>query len=160
MIVRDYYDVVERIEAPDTVDAGDIKMVGKHFYIGNSQRTTVSGAGQMISILEKYGMRGSIVPMSEMLHLKSGISYLENKTMVLSGEFIERPEFADFNRLIVEEDEAYAANCVWINGHVLVAAGFPKQQAQIESLGYKTIPLEMSEFQKVDGGLSCLSLRF
>nr|MBN1230115.1 N(G),N(G)-dimethylarginine dimethylaminohydrolase [Anaerolineae bacterium] len=64
------------------------------------------------------------------------------------------------NRLPVKEDEAYAANCVWINGHVLVPAGYPKAKQAIENAGYATIEVDVSEFRKLDGGLSCLSLRF
>jgi len=60
----------------------------------------------------------------------------------------------------VGRDEEYAANCVRVNGQVLVAAGFPQFEQSLQERGYKTIPLQMSEFQKLDGGLSCLSLRF
>ena len=151
---------IEEIKAPGTIDAGDICMVDSHFYIGQSNRTNRAGSEQMIALLEKYGMTGSVVPMSDMLHLKSGISYIENNNLVVAGEFINFPGFESYNRITVDNDEQYAANCLWINDYVLVACGFPKLQASIESLGYKTMVLEMSEFEKVDGGLSCLSLRF
>lgn len=158
--IRRFYDHIETIQAPGTIEAGDIMMVGNHFYIGLSQRTNPSGAEQMTAILGKYGMSASTVGLEHVLHLKTGIVYLENNTMATAGEFVDKPEFSAFRRIHVPDDEAYAANCVWINGRVLVAAGFPQTRRRIESAGYPTIALDMSEFRKLDGGLSCLSLRF
>ena len=80
--------------------------------------------------------------------------------MVVSGEFIDNPEFKIFNLIKIDEDEKYAANCVWINNYVFVAKGYSKTKQSIEKAGYETIELDMSEFRKLDGGLSCLSLRF
>jgi dimethylargininase len=105
-------------------------------------------------------MSGSKVPLKKMLHLKSGVSYLENNNMLVCGEFIEDKNFERFNRIIVDDDESYAANSLWVNGIVLVPDGFPKIREKIERAGYETIALNVSEFRKVDGGLSCLSLRF
>jgi dimethylargininase len=155
-----FYPDIERIVLPGTVDAGDIMMVGEHHYIGSSQRTNAEGAAQVIAILEAHGLTGSTVPLKHILHLKSASAYLENNRMALAGELIGRPEFSGFDVIPVDDDEAYAANCLWINGRVLVAAGFPKMRRAIEACGYQTIPLDMSEFRKLDGGLSCLSLRF
>ncbi len=70
------------------------------------------------------------------------------------------PQFASLDKLIVPDDEAYAANCVWINGTVLVASGHSRVRAMIQSSEYSVLELDMSEFRKLDGGLSCLSLRF
>ncbi len=155
-----FYDHVEQIEAPGTVEAGDIMMVGDHFYIGESARTNRVGAEQLIAILEKYGLTGSIVTLKEVLHLKTGLAYLENNHLLVAGEFIDDPEFAKFNRIEVPEDEAYGANCIWVNDHVLVPEGYPTIQKKIEELGYDVILVDTSEFRKIDGGLSCLSLRF
>lgn len=154
------YDYVEQIEAPGTVEAGDIMMVGDHFYIGESARTNRVGAEQMIHILEKYGLTGSIVTLKKVLHLKTGLAYLENNNLLVAGEFIDDPEFANFNRIEVPENEAYGANCIWVNGYVLVPKGYPIIQQKIEELGYEVILVDTSEFRKIDGGLSCLSLRF
>ena len=163
-LVRDcissFYDTVEKITPPGSVEAGDIMMVGSHFYIGLSQRTNLEGANQMIQLLNRHGMTGSTVEMKEFLHLKTGLSYLENNNLLVTGEFIDRQEFSDFNKIIVDEADGYAANSVWINGHVLIPAGYPRTTEKIQNAGYQTLELEMSEFQKLDGGLSCLSLRF
>ena len=158
--IRQFYETVEFIQPPGTVEPGDIMMVGDHYYIGLSKRTNAEGAEQMTRLLQMHGMSASVVPLQEMLHLKTGVAYLENMHLAAAGEFIEHPEFQQFNIIPIDEDEAYAANCIWVNGTVLVAAGFPKTKDQIEDAGYNTIALDMSEFQKLDGGLSCLSLRF
>jgi dimethylargininase len=78
MVIEDYYDNIEEIKSPGTVDAGDIMMVGSHYYIGLSKRTNSAGANQIIKTLNKYDMTGSTVTLSDMLHLKSGVVYLEN----------------------------------------------------------------------------------
>ena len=114
----------------------------------------------MIRILERYGMTGSTIELKKTLHLKSGVSYLENNNLLVCGEFIGNIEFEKLNKIIIDEDERYAANSLWINGKVLVPDGFPKTRIKIEEAGYETILLNVSEFCKVDGGLSCLSLRF
>lgn len=159
-VLEQEFEHVETISSPGTVEAGDIMMVGDHYYIGLSDRTNKEGAAQMQTILEKHGMHASVVTLAEVLHLKTGISYLEENNLLVSGEFLTKPEFEAFNRITVKEDEAYAANSLWLNGTVLVPAGHPQTATKIKALGYPVIELEMTEFQKVDGGLSCLSLRF
>jgi len=159
-VLAEFYDKIEIIRLPGTVEAGDIMMVGNHYYIGISTRTNKEGAGQMIRILERYGMTGSTIELKKTLHLKSGVSYLENNNLLVCGEFIGNIEFEKLNKIIIDEDERYAANSLWINGKVLVPDGFPKTRIKIEEAGYETILLNVSEFCKVDGGLSCLSLRF
>ena len=158
--LNQYYDTVESIKAPGTVEAGDIMMVGEHCYIGLSDRTNKEGADQMIEILGAHGYSGSMVPISESLHLKSSVSYLENNNLVVTGELCDKTEFSNFNQIRIGEAERYAANCVWINDQVLVPKGFPKSVEMISAQGYPVIELDVSEFQKLDGGLSCLSLRF
>ncbi|MCA9731843.1 MAG: N(G),N(G)-dimethylarginine dimethylaminohydrolase [Deferribacteres bacterium] len=158
--VAAYYPHIESIKAPGTVEAGDLMQVGSHFYIGLSERTNSTGAAQLIAILQKYGMTGSTVTLEEVLHLKTGVAYLENNTLLACGEFIGKDTFAKFNILQVDAEESYAANCIWVNGTVIVPFGFPETKSRIEDAGYPTIAVDVSEFQKLDGGLSCLSLRF
>jgi dimethylargininase len=159
-VLAKFYESIETVELPGTLDAGDIMMTGSHFYIGISTRTNSSGADQLIGILNKYDLTGSKVPVKKALHLKSGVSYLENNNMLVCGEFINKKDFERYNRIIVDEDESYAANSLWVNGKVMVPEGFPKTRQKIEKAGYETISLNVSEFRKLDGGLSCLSLRF
>jgi dimethylargininase len=158
-VLKDYYTDIEVVCAPATVDAGDIMMVASHFYIGLSARTNEAGARQVIAFLEKYGMTGSTLSVGDMLHLKSGVSYLENNTIVAAGKLLDLEEFQQFNILAVAVDESYAANSLWVNGKVFVPKGCPKTAAAIAGAGYPLIELDVSEFRKLDGGLSCLSLR-
>jgi dimethylargininase len=88
------------------------------------------------------------------------LAYLENNNLLVSGEFIDNPEFEKFNRISIDESESYAANCIWVNEVVLVPMGYPKTKAAVEAIGYRVLEVDVSEFRKLDGGLSCLSLRF
>jgi len=98
--------------------------------------------------------------MTTILHLKSGISYIGDNTLVVMDEMAANEALRAFNLIRVGEEESYAANCVRVNDRVLVAAGFPRLTAELRARGFDPLVLEMSEFQKMDGGLSCLSLRF
>lgn len=159
-VLRGYYDNIEHIKSPGTLEGGDVMMIGDHYYIGLSDRTNSIGANQLIDALEKYGMEGSIIEMKEMLHLKTGLAYLEENVLLVAGEFIEHPAFSNYKKIVIPEDESYAANCIRVNDFVIVPAGYPKTQAAIEEAGLKVITVDTSEYKKVDGGLSCLSLRF
>lgn len=159
-VLKDFYRNIETVKDPGTVEAGDIMMVGSHFYIGLSERTNKLGAEQMVGFLEKHGMSGSIVEFKDVLHLKTGVAYLENNNLLAVEAFITKPEFSQFDILKVDDDEAYAANSIWVNGIIIVPDGYPKTLEAIKSAGYKTIVVDVSEFRKLDGGLSCLSLRF
>ena len=159
-ILKTYYSTIEKIENPGTVEPGDIMMVGDHFYIGLSERTNEDGAAQIITTLNKYGYSGSAIDMNDMLHLKTGVAYLENNNLLAFGEFLHEEEFKSFNIIEIDADESYAANCIWVNNYVLVPKGFPKTRDKIINAGYSIIEVDVSEFRKLDGGLSCLSLRF
>ena len=160
--IREFFpeDKIEYIVAPGTLEGGDVMMVGDHFYVGRSARTNEEGIRQFIAILNKHGLTGSEVPLTEVLHLKTGVNYLENGNMLVSGEFVEKEDFAKYNRIEIPEEEAYAANCIWVNGTVIVPMGFPAVEAAVRNAGYPVILVDTSEYRKLDGGLSCLSLRF
>ena len=161
-VIKKFYpeDCIEYIQAPGTLEGGDVMMVGDHFYVGKSARTNEEGIRQFIAILEKYGLTGSEVELTEVLHLKTGVNYIENNNMLVSGEFITKPEFEQYNRYEIPAEEAYAANCIWVNDKVIVPANFPAVKKIVEDLGYEVLTVDTSEFRKIDGGLSCLSLRF
>ena len=160
--VRKFFpeDKIEYIQSPGTLEGGDVMMVGNHFYVGRSARTNEEGIRQFIAILEKYGLSGSEVTLEEVLHLKTGVNYLENGNMLVAGEFVRKPEFAQYNRVEIPQEEAYAANCIWVNGTVIVPKGYPAVEAAVRALGYPVLLVDTSEYRKIDGGLSCLSLRF
>lgn len=153
-------DKIEYIKDPGTLEGGDVMMVGDTFYVGLSARTNAEGIRQLTEILNKYGLECVQVPLEKVLHLKTGVNYLENNNMLVSGEFIEKPEFAKYNKIVIPEEEAYAANCIWVNDTVIVPEGYPAVLKAVQDAGYKTLLVDTSEFRKIDGGLSCLSLRF
>jgi dimethylargininase len=151
---------IECIRPPGTLDGGDVMMVGNHFYTGLSARTNREGASQLIHILENYGYSGSTVPLKKVLHLKTGLAYLENNTLMAAGEFIDLPVFETFDKICIDRSESYAANCIWVNGTVIMPAGFEKTKSAVENAGYGVLTVDVSEFRKLDGGVSCMSLRF
>ena len=153
-------DKIEYIKEPATLEGGDVMMVGDTFYVGLSARTNAEGIRQLGEILNKYGMECIQVPLEKVLHLKTGVNYIENNNMLVSGEFIDKPEFEKYNKIIIPEEEAYAANCIWMNGTVIVPEGYPAVLKAVQDAGYETLVVDTSEFRKIDGGLSCLSLRF
>lgn len=154
---------IHEITAPGTLDGGDTCQVEEHFLIGLSRRTNEEGASQLAQILGRHGYRSSLIDIRDspsLLHLKSGLAYAGDRRLVSMPGLRVPAELQGYEVLEVSPQELYAANCVRINDHILVAAGYPRIQARFERLGYSTIALEMSEFRKMDGGLSCLSLRF
>lgn len=158
-----FFTKFERIVAPGTVDGGDICEAGDHFFIGISERTNEAGGRQLAHILSRYNKRSTLVDIGEMksiLHLKSGVASLSVDRLVVIDELASFLGFHGHDLVRVEPEESCAANCVRVNDFVLLPAGAPTLEAELKRLGYVTIALEMSEFQKMDGGLSCLSLRF
>jgi dimethylargininase len=153
-------DKIAYIKASGTMEGGDVMMVGNHFYIGESARTNAEGCRQFIEILEKFGHTGSVVPLTEVLHLKTGLAYLENNNLLVAGEFVTKEVFKKFNKVEVSGDELYSANCIWVNDKIIVPEGYEKTTQAIRGLGYEVVIVDTSEYRKVDGGLSCLSLRF
>lgn len=161
--LADFYSSLLSIQPPGTVDGGDICEAGEHFFIGISWRTNEAGARQLAEMLASFDYTSSFVDIrgvAGILHLKSGLAYLGDRRLAVIDSLAERSEFVDYDLLGVNAGEEYAANCVRVNDRVLVAAGYPAWEEKLTTLGYQTIALDMSEFQKMDGGLSCLSLRF
>ena len=151
------------IDAPGTLDGGDICEAEKHFFLGLSHRTNEEGARQLAAHLDGMGHTSSTIDvrgMTSILHLKSGISYIGDNTLVVMEEMAKNPKFRGYDLIRVGVDESYGANCVRVNDRILVAAGFPKLTAELLARGFDPLVLDMSEFRKMDGGLSCLSLRF
>jgi dimethylargininase len=148
---------IENLVYPGTLDGGDVLRVDDHFFIGISERTNNDGAEQLSNILTKHGYRASRVPVASGLHLKSGVAYLGSGNFISVGGF---PVTAACNVIITRQEESYSANCLRVNDFLLIPKGFPSAKMQILELGYDVIELEMSEFRKMDGGLTCLSLLF
>jgi dimethylargininase len=151
------------ITAPGTLDGGDVCQVDRHFFIGLSQRTNAEGAAQLSALLTSRGFTTSTIDIrgsSGLLHLKSGISCPGRDVLVLTAELFTHPAFRGYEAIVVDPEERYGANCVSINGHVLIPADHPRLADALRGHGFDVVSLPMSEFRKMDGGLSCLSLRF
>jgi len=156
----EYYRPIVNINPPGTVDGGDVLMVGNHFFIGISERTNAEGAAQLATFLEAAGHTAETVPVAGGLHLKSGVNYVGSETLLITKLMTDHPAFKNFNKILLNDDEAYAANTLWVNDTLLVPAGFPKTYASLAHLGMRIIELDVSEVRKMDGGLTCMSLRF
>jgi dimethylargininase len=159
-VLKRFYNNIEFIKNPGTLEGGDVLKVDNQYYIGLSKRTNKEGARQLTEIVKKYDFSCLTVRLVDFLHLKTGIAYIGDNNLIISGEFIDNPMFKDFNIIKVDKDEIYATNCIRVNNYILIAKGFQKLKNSILKLGYKILEIDMSEFRKMDGGLSCLSIRF
>lgn len=162
-VLAESFPKIEYISTPGTLDGGDVCRAEDHFYIGLSGRTNLSGARQLENILAREGYTSSLIPLADfspLLHLKSGIAYIGDNVMVAHQDFASLEQIKKHKIIWVKPDQAYAANCVRVNNFVLIAEGYPRVKKMIKGQGFNCIVLSMSEFQKMDGGLSCLSLRF
>ena len=148
-----------RIKLPGTMDGGDVLRVEEKFFVGLSDRTNEEGIRQFQEFVRPFGYTVTPVPLDNLLHLKSGIAYIGNNTLIAVSDLAKREEFASLNVIEVERGEEYAANCIRIDTKKLIfPKGYPLIKERMRRLGYETIELDMTEFQKMDGGLTCLSL--
>jgi dimethylargininase len=157
-----FFSTLDDIEAPGTLDGGDVCEAEDRAFIGVSQRTNRSAAEQIALWFSAQGKRPSIVDIRDLsiLHLKSAMAYAGNGFFVVAGELAPRLEIPPSSIVAVDPAEEYAANCVRVNGIVLLPLGCSKLERQLERRGLRTQALDVSEFRKMDGGLSCLSIRF
>ena len=148
-----------RIREPGTVDGGDVLQVGRHFFIGISGRTNEAGAAELGGILAGRGYTWEAVPVGEGLHLKASVNHAGGNTLIVTREFSGRAAFEKYDRIVVPPGEEYAANILYVNGSLIVPAGHPGTRAALEPLGLPIVELDMSEARRMDGGLTCMSLR-
>ncbi len=152
-----------RITPPGTVDGGDVCEADGHYLIGLSARTNERGAEELARILGDLGFPSSLIDIRgapALLHLKTGLAYLGDGRMLATSDLPHAPGLSSYERIDVPDAERYAANCLRINERILVAGGYSRTSAALRALGFVLITVEMSEFRKQDGGLSCLSLRW
>ena len=154
------YRPIARIQSPGTLDGGDVMQVGKHCYIGVSARTNEEGARQLAQILHQYGYQCATISVSGGLHLKSDVSHIGRNTLLISEALAESKAFINYDKILVDKEEAYAANSVLINDRILMPKGFPLTRSKLIAAQFDIIETETSEVHKMDGGLSCMSLRF
>lgn len=152
---------IVRLAPPGSVDGGDICEVDGRFLLGRSDRTDADGAAQLSTHLAAWGFGAEevSVPPESLLHLKSGLSWLGDARIAVVAALAAHPALAGLERIVVPDDEAYAANCIRVNDVVIVPAGFPRTSGALRSAGLTAVEVDVSEFRKMDGGVSCLSIR-
>lgn len=149
------------IDHPGTLEGGDVLKIEKKFYIGISERTNKEGIRQFAEITKKFGYETYAISLEEILHLKTGIAYIGNNTIIGWPGVLKQPEFAQYQKIEIPPDELYASNCIRLaEDTLIIPKGFPKTNTILSNLNYKVIELDMSEFEKMDGGLTCLSLLY
>ncbi|HEV2086435.1 MAG TPA: hypothetical protein VGR09_15270 [Gemmatimonadales bacterium] len=154
---------LDRITAPGTVDGGDVCEAGEHFFIRVSDRTNAEGAAQLATWLAAHGFGSSTIDLRGvpgLLHLKTGLAWLGGRRLLAVGGVAGHESLRGWEVVEVPKGEEYAANCIRVNDTVLVARGFPKTAALLRGLGHDVAAIDMSEYRKMDGGLSCLSVRW
>lgn len=152
------------IEAPGTLEWGDVLRIGDTLYAGQSGRTNAAGAGQVAAAVQPLGLRVELLPVPRGLHLLSGVNSLgrgpagdaEREVLVAWPDYAGLPQFSDCDVIVVPEEEAPAANCLALGATVLAPTGYPRTAAQIWQRGYRVLSVPLSEYAKADGGMTCL----
>jgi dimethylargininase len=159
--LQDLFDKVARIEGPGTIEAGDILTTSREVLVGQSLRTNSEGIAELASILSNWGhvLREVSVP-EGVLHFKTDCSLLDTTTILSTERLAKSGIFSDYNVIFTADEEEEAANAIRYNDFVLMSAGFPKTAQRLTEAGYHIKQLGNSECAKLDGGMSCLSLRF
>ena len=146
---------IVRLKPPATLDGGDVLITEQTVYVGQSTRTN----REAVAILQDCGGKPTVpVAVHRGLHLKSSVSFLGGNLLVIDPSSVETSALKNFEWIEVDEKERYAANCLTLGKFVLLPAGFPRVADKIRGHGFQVIELEMSEFEKADGGVTCLSL--
>ena len=146
-----------RIEPPGTLDGGDVLKVGDVVYVARGGRTNAEGIGQLAACLAAHGATVVPVPTTKVLHLKSAVTALPDGTIVGWPEAVDDPSV--FPRFLATPEES-GAHVVLLGGNaLLMSADCPESAAMYRSMGYEPIEVDISEFQKLEGCVTCLSVR-
>ena len=150
---------IARIVNPATLDGGDVLVAGRRILVGLTERTNPEGAQQLREILSPLGYQVVALPVSAGLHLKSSVNLVGQDVLLVTREFASHDALIGFRNIVVKEGDEYSANVLWVNDHILVPVGYPRTRSLLEPLGRQIVELDVSEMRKMDGGLTCLSLR-
>jgi dimethylargininase len=148
------------IAAPAAIEGGDVLRIDRTLYVGQTTRTNAEGVRQLAAILGPHNYRVVPVPVTGCLHLKSAVTYLGGNTLLANRLWFDNAPFANFQWIEVDPTEPHAANALAIADTVIFPASFPKTRARIEAAGFLVTPLDISELQKAESGLTCSSLIF
>jgi dimethylargininase len=155
--VRELISTVARIELPGTLDGGDVLKVGTTVYVGRGGRTNAEGIRQLRSIVSAWGYTLVAVPVTKVLHLKSAVTALPDGTVIGYLPLVD--DVSIFDRFLAVPEETGVAVLVLSADTVLMAASAPKSVALVEDLGYRVVTVDISEFEKLEGCVTCLSVR-
>lgn len=146
------------LREPATLDGGDVLVVGKQIYVGLSTRSNDEAIRQLQELLGGYGYTVSGVPLRDCLHLKSAVTRVDNRTLLINKNWVDTAIFANYHLIEIDPSEPNAANCLPIGDAVIFPAAFPKTRSRLEERGYKILPVEVDELAKAEGAVTCCSL--
>lgn len=154
------YRPLRRIVAPATLDGGDVVQLGKRIFVGASRRTNARGIARLTELVEPFGY--SVVPVNVNggLHLTTGCGIVNDETVIVNPRWLDATAFKGVRQLHVAEEEPWAANTIRIDSTVCIERGAPRTMDQIQPYAGRVETLDISEFRKAEGSLSCLSLIF
>jgi dimethylargininase len=144
------------IREPATIDGGDVIRIGKRLFVGQSQRTNREGCAQLQTLLQAFGYEVAAVPVHGCLHLKSACCYVGDDTVLINRAWIDASFFAGFKNIDVAEP--WSADVLRLGDTVIIPDGFPKTRERLESCGFQTQAIDVSELQKAEAGVTCMSL--
>lgn len=151
---------LEYVRLPGTVEGGDVLRVGKKLFVGVSRRSNEEGVRQLRAIVGRFGYEVIAVPVTGCLHLKSAVTYLGGNALLANRDWFSSEKFSGFDWIDVDPNEAHSANALALNESVIFPASFPGTCARIEAAGFRVVPVDISELQKAESGLTCSSLIF
>lgn len=154
------YRPLEFLSLPATLDGGDVMRVNRKLYAGLSKRTNQDAVIQLRQILKPYDYEVVEVEVRGCLHLKSGCSYIGRNSVLVNREMIDAARLEGFDLVDAPVEERWAANALLIGETVILAESFPKTKALLESRDFKVETVDVSEFEKAEGGVTCKSIIF
>lgn len=154
------YRTVVELEAPATLDGGDVLRLGHTLYVGSSTRSNEAGIDALASIVEPHGYSVVVVAFSGCLHLKSAATAIGENAVVLNPEWVSDQAFGGAEVVLVDPNEPYAANVLLVGRRAIHGAEYPATRARLEAHGLDVTPVACSELAKAEGAVTCCSLVF
>jgi dimethylargininase len=140
------------------LDGGDVLRIGYRLYVGRSSRTNADGIAALAEIVRRFGFEVVEARLRDCLHLKSGATCAGDGVLLYNRRCVDPAQFARLEPLAVEDDEPSAANCLRVGGHLVLPAGNPKTAARLRDRRFNVIEVDVSELQKAEAGVTCMSL--
>jgi dimethylargininase len=149
-----------RIEAPGTLDGGDVLRLGHRIYVGRTPRSNDEGIEQLVSLLLPFGYQVIAVEVTGCLHLKSAVTEVAESTLLINSQMVDSSAFEVMDFIEVDPSEPHAANALLIDDTVIYPSAHEKTRRRLEKWGIKVVPVDVSEVLKAEGGVTCCSLVF